>query len=298
MLKNLFVRALPLLIPGSAFAQALTGSVVDSATRAPLAGVAVLLTSATDSSARQAVITDSAGRFTVPPVAPGRYAMAVRRLGFLPVQRMIDVGGRATTAVEIAMSRVPTLLDTVRAQSDRNRTTPGREFFARHYREGKGFFTSGAEIQLSRMNACDYFGGVPGLAITQTRMGFDSGETMIRCRDGRFVHGARRPTCFNTIVDRRQGTVMLDSGVMMFTQKASGTRYIRIEDVKGIEIYRTRTELPSGDDDFSLLPDQPAGAAVRPQTATQRLNAPPGVPHVRLATMKCGTMLIWTKATW
>lgn len=286
-----------LMMPSVLSAQGVAGSVVEAVTGAPLPGVAVLVVSATDSSTRQAIITDTAGRFAISPLAPGRYSVALRRLGFLPVTQDVDITAGVTRRLDVTMSRVPTLLDTIRAQSTRN-VTPGREFFARHYREGKGFFTSGAEIMLSRMSSCDYFGGVPGLAMSNTRMSPYSGETMIRCRDGRFVHGARRPTCFNTIVDRRQGTVVLDSGVVIFTQKSYGPRYIKLEDVKGVEIYRTRTELPSGDDDFSLLPLQLPEATVRSQMPAARLNGPGGVAHVRLATMKCGTLLIWTKATW
>jgi hypothetical protein len=64
--------------------------------------------------------TDAAGRYTL-RFAPdsGRYRLVVRRVGYVQTTRLLTVTPRETLTVELTLARLPTALDTVRAEAPR-----------------------------------------------------------------------------------------------------------------------------------------------------------------------------------
>lgn len=54
--------------------------------------------------------TDSRGRIVVASLAPGEYSVAVRRLGFVPVNRSLTVTAGGTTAFTVSLDQVPQTL--------------------------------------------------------------------------------------------------------------------------------------------------------------------------------------------
>src|ERR1051325_9732740 len=65
---------------------AISGTITDLYTAAPLAGVTLRVSATTLGSA-----TDSAGRYTVSNVAPGTHRLRARRLGYAPADTTLGV---------------------------------------------------------------------------------------------------------------------------------------------------------------------------------------------------------------
>lgn len=86
------------------------GRVVVRGTVTGLAGVSVAL------SARLHELTDSGGSFSFPEVAPGRYTLTVRSIGYAPVDMPLEVSGDTTVVVELDVAPVP--IDTLRARAE------------------------------------------------------------------------------------------------------------------------------------------------------------------------------------
>lgn len=76
-----------------AFAQtySVEGVLVDSATRQPLIGVNVALTSFRDSTAKHYAATNVDGKFSLKDIAPGGYKLVTSYIGYLPMQKTVRV---------------------------------------------------------------------------------------------------------------------------------------------------------------------------------------------------------------
>lgn len=320
-------RAIPIglalglaLIARPVSAQVVVGSVIDSASRGPLPSVTILLVDVADSTNRRAAVTDSSGSFRLVAPRPGQYSIYVRRLGYLPLgapPRNLVEG--QTRSIRFEMTRMPVMLDTIRTVTEHrgifwSRQTRGLEWFTRHYREGKGFFTSGTEIILSRLNACDYFGQIPGLALSY--IGPQRGESALRCQDGRYVVTKQRPSCFRTILDRKWSLAAIDSTTMLvrtieeemmaeqlrYSNEFMGAnaadtlgRSFPVAQIAGIEVFRNRSELPK---DFSIPPDMGPPAQQRAQLPGQQLQSGAPVAMTYEASMQCAYVLLWTRSFW
>ncbi len=93
---------------------AIRGRVVDAASKAPLAGVAVDVTASGSTVELARATTSDNGVFDVPGLKPGRYHVHIRRLGFTPWDRpsvvvassSVDVGTVALTAAALELQSV------------------------------------------------------------------------------------------------------------------------------------------------------------------------------------------------
>jgi len=113
------------LIAPAAQAQLVVGRVVDSATTMPIPG-AVVQAVALDGSVRGRVLTDAQGAFALRLADTNTVQLRVQRIGFRP--RVIARAAASGGSWEIALTRIPALLDPVRvvaAQCRRQgRTSP------------------------------------------------------------------------------------------------------------------------------------------------------------------------------
>ena len=80
----------------------LAGRVVDRVTRTPIAGVRL---SWRDSSA--GATTDSAGAFLLDSIRPGRSALTVRRLGYVPRVDTLEIARAEYVVVDIPLDAAP-----------------------------------------------------------------------------------------------------------------------------------------------------------------------------------------------
>ena len=151
--------------------------------------------------------------------------------------------------------------------------TAGQVWFAQHYRKGKGFFTSGLEIELSRLDACNYFGKISGFHLATVISGRVGG---IPCIDRhfettRYIVPDRPVTCVRTYVDRRAPLVGIDSAFFAAPGFSTKDRKggIPLAAVKGVEVYANPAEIP-----HDLSYPMPADAR------------------------RCALILIWTNLYW
>lgn len=75
--------------------------------------------------------TDSRGRLILQSLAPGTYNVTVRRLGFTPVSRSVNVSPDAPTALRVRMERLPQVLSRLRVMAAAVCTNPGAPDAAR-----------------------------------------------------------------------------------------------------------------------------------------------------------------------
>jgi hypothetical protein len=300
--------ALLVAAPAALAAQTVSGTVLDAATKRPIPGVTVTVRSSRDSVTLRAGVSDTAGRFRlVLPIADTVF-VTVRRIGLEPVEtppRAVDLG--VERQFTFNMSPSPIMLDTVRTEITKAMTglwyklTSGQEWFARHYRDGKGFFTSGTEVKLSGLHPCDYFAGLPGLDMGSAIV---RGVQAISCFEGgtqttpvRFVMAERHANCIEAYVDRRFHLVAAANqqlGVMMPGYET--IRWISLSSIEGIEVFTRYEDRPR---DFSFV------QSPRPQTVDSRSGWIP-VPGTAAAPSRgtggtperCVLILVWTSQLW
>jgi hypothetical protein len=106
-------------------AQLLLGRVVDSATTMPIPG-AVVQAMATDGNVIARALTDARGAFALRLMDTATVQLRVQRIGFRP--RVINRSPTGATSLDIALTRIPAMLDPVRVVSAqcrrRGRTSP------------------------------------------------------------------------------------------------------------------------------------------------------------------------------
>lgn len=151
----------------------LRGRVIDSLTRAPIAGALVEV-----SQTQLHQISDSAGRFAFSSVPHGDHAISVRHLGYLAERQPLSVG-RDTIEQQIALRRLPVELRQVLI-SGRPVTFPRyfEEAYARVAR-GRGVFFTREDIE--ELNVDDYqslLNRIPSVSAN------DRGVTFNRCQAG------------------------------------------------------------------------------------------------------------------
>jgi iron complex outermembrane receptor protein len=93
----------------------LSGAVTDSASRQPVEGVSVLV-----AETRLGAVTDSSGRYRLIGSLPAVVSVTLRRIGYLPVTRRIDLS-RGVAVLDVALVSRPAAIEgiTVRADSAR-----------------------------------------------------------------------------------------------------------------------------------------------------------------------------------
>jgi hypothetical protein len=98
--------------PGQVMAERVVGSisgfVLDSTTRQPVAYASVLI-----EETRQGTTVGPDGRYTITGVAAGEYRVTARRLGYVPKTRPVTVADGQVTTLDFALNQPPTKLDEV-----------------------------------------------------------------------------------------------------------------------------------------------------------------------------------------
>lgn len=128
----------------------------------PLVGARVQVEGTT-----RATTTRASGEFTLDSLPPGTQSVAVRLLGYAPVEEAVDLASDEARSVTIQLEDFVPTLEAVRvtAQRERNLDAIG---FARRKRFGSGFFMDGE--QLKARNALffsDVLRSAPGIRIVQ-----------------------------------------------------------------------------------------------------------------------------------
>lgn len=111
-----------LVLPMPARAQRLTGTIRDSLSRAPIPGAVIILSDGADRPISRA-IADERGLYSI-AAPPTVQRLHLRRIGFRPVDRILSSSPDVGRPLDLSMSRLRILLDTVRTTTT---SCPGRE---------------------------------------------------------------------------------------------------------------------------------------------------------------------------
>jgi hypothetical protein len=90
------------------------------------------------------IATGANGRFRIVALTPGRYILAIHRVGYAPISSALQVGGDDTLRLSFAMERATRTLDTVSVST--SRLVSRLAEFEQRRRLGQGDFMSQDEI--------------------------------------------------------------------------------------------------------------------------------------------------------
>ncbi len=134
-----------MLLPAAAFAQRDTTAVVRG-TVTDSAGRAIESVELSAINVGRVVRTDSAGRFVITGLFPGRNPLLVRRLGWKAIDTTVVVAVRAPLRLHLVMTRLAQGLETVHIVSQDDCPDRTLEGFECRRRAGIGAFRDSAEI--------------------------------------------------------------------------------------------------------------------------------------------------------
>jgi len=294
-------------------AQTVMGVVRDSGTQRPLAGAAVLLTTASDSTLICSAATRADGRFRC-PVPPGvALNITARHAGYVPVTSpvappalgdSIDLSIRLATAVAI--------LDTVRtkdtvATKGIFTVTPGRVVFQQHMELGKGHFISGFDVARSGLLLSEYLSHLDSLQLVSNA---GAGIPVLPAGKGKFLTSTVRGHClYGRINYWNIGPLLLQR------QRTNIDQLLTLDEVIGVEVYLNYHDVPAEwrMDAFAKgvyvfpCPNQPGGnwfwlgdiglPAYKPGRCVPNPGGgPPEVPSTQPPA--CPFIQIWTRLSW
>jgi hypothetical protein len=210
----------------------LRGRILDSLTRAPIAGVSIEI-----SERNLHQITDSGGHFRVVALPPGQYVIHARRFGYHEAFDTVQIQQGDSTEREFVLRRVTQELRKV-VISGRAVTFP--RFFEAAYKRasgGRGSFFTREDIE--QLNANDYqtlLNRIAGVSANER------GVTFQRCQSGLEVLG--RPGSKPKVQVWLDGhRVTLDSGDGAGVYAA--LRTVNLKSIQIMEIYTGVSNIPA-----------------------------------------------------
>lgn len=257
-----------------AAAQMIHGRLLQEGTLVPLSGATVQLLDAQGAELNRVVTTNEAGTFAM-RVAPGRYTLRIRRIGFTPlVTPVISLQADEVFEGTYRVSPATIRLATERITAKRNLEL-GRDSFSRRKELGKGVFLTRTQLQDKDQREFSYLlrdvDGIrvePNGKVTSTEgwrcLYFMVNKVMVSSVPG----GVPGSTTWPTLED------LIPTG----------------HDVMAIEVYREFAEVPP---EFRIdaWPGETAGQRALPSRGTvSRSDARQSRP--------CGLVAVWTRAAW
>ena len=197
----------------------LRGVVVDSATRAPVAGADVSVPAL-----RQLTRTDEQGKFTLDELPAGQIELAVRRVGYEPQRETIIATGGARDSVLIVLVAQPVALSGVAVSATARRQREGVLGFYDRRSRGVGAFVTREDLEARHARVPTDALNMPGVSVLHTRYG-----TAVRFT----TRSTMRRDC--------PPTLWIDG------QRASGMELdeIPVNDIEGIELYHGPSVTPA-----------------------------------------------------
>ena len=226
----LFLRSMSIATPGAvvrtsapdADTQRASGTVVSGTARltgrvlnrsgAPLVGARVQL-----AGTPRATSTRGGGEFALDSLPPGTQSVAVRLLGYAPVEKAVDLSSASPSSVTIMLEDFVPVLETVRVSAQRDRALDDVGF-TRRKRTGLGFYMDPDDLKgRDAQHFSDILRSAPGLRVSQ--------------HNGRqYLQSARNPT---------GGCVVIYIDGTMWQQMEPGDidDFVKPHEVAAIEVY-------------------------------------------------------------
>ena len=220
------------------------GVVVDDATDRPIAGATVEI-----EALKLAFVTDSTGIFRIPLIPPGRYIVAVRRLGFSPLTSVVNFVANDTLEFDFALVKQVTQLPEVAVSTPAAVAPKLREFEERRL-AGFGRFLTPAQLEKDKdRRLSEVIARLPGLRIMRgwgnygwiaSSVGSGAIQRRFALSPMDIARGADPKQCYAAVM--LDGNIIYSgrSGEMLFDVNSLGT-----STVAGIEYYRDAASTPS-----------------------------------------------------
>jgi TonB-linked SusC/RagA family outer membrane protein len=218
----------------------ITGQVIDSATRQPIAGVNVIV-----EGTRLGTITRDDGTFTIGGVPAGPHTIRARRIGYASVPMVVNVSDGATVSVAFALEKRAAILDQVIVVGY---TTQRQSTIS-----GAVSTLNAADVESRRVPdvAQALQGQVPGLQVTQST-GAPGEEIRIRIR-GEGTIGNNSPLFIVDGVPSRDISFLNPSDIQTYTflKEASSASIYGSRASAGVIVITTKSGLP-GKSNFDI----------------------------------------------
>jgi outer membrane receptor protein involved in Fe transport len=207
---------------GAQQARGVVAGVVSDSTGRPVFGAAV---DVVDTDIR--AMTNTAGRYVLPGVWPGRTAVRVRRVGFAPEVSNVTVTTEDTTRADFTLGTVAALPTTqVSAEANRGKMA---EFNERRSR-GVGLFVTRDEIERRRpASMSEMLRNLPGVTVSQ-----------------RLAGGAQPVHMDRSAVSSKSGVCRVQLYVDGLPYPEGNVDDFPPETVEGVEVFRGASEIPAG----------------------------------------------------
>ena len=179
------------------------------------------------------VLTGRNGRFHLDSLSAGQHVLEVRLLGYLAIQRPVEIEAGGTLDVQVVLMSAPIPLKAVEVQAERA-LLPAMRRFEERRAHGNGHYMNRQEIErLQPRVITDVLRRVPGVQIQPVNGPFGANE-MVRMARTTGVMGAR--TC--PVLFYLNGTPFPVTGDFSINQ------YVAPEDVIAIEVYAGMSQIP------------------------------------------------------
>jgi hypothetical protein len=215
------VAVLVLPSPGLLAAQvSLAGVVRHGGTRAPMAGVEVLV-EGTD----RRVLTGRDGRYLMDRLPAGRRTVVIRLIGYLPVHAEVFLSAGDTTRLDVAMVPSAVVLRDIDVTGRSMRGVGmGREAFEERRNRGFGIFIDSTVLRrYEHRDLGDIVRGNPGISISSRQRGGGyiilAGRGALRCPVQMYLDGVALP-------------------------RGESTRIVPVSNLEAVEVYRSSLEAP------------------------------------------------------
>jgi TonB-linked SusC/RagA family outer membrane protein len=219
---------LALASPAMALAQgSIHGRVTDATTGTPLSAAQISVVGT-----RLGGLTDESGSYTITGVPSGPHSVLVRRIGYGPTTRQIDVGASATATLDVALSPASTSLERV--------VVTGTATPTQVRALGTSVASVGpAEIAQSRAQSVDQAlqGKVAGAQITQNSGAPGGGGISVRLRGtSSLISGSEPLYIVDGVIIDNSSDQLVDLGARSNVQNRLAD--IAPEDIERVEIIR------------------------------------------------------------
>jgi Carboxypeptidase regulatory-like domain/TonB-dependent Receptor Plug Domain len=222
---------------------ALSGRVVDDRTNQPVAGVEVSIPVIA-----RTVMTDSSGVFAMRELAPMRYEVLLRKIGFQPTSATITV--TATDGTEQVLRLVPAATELSKVLVVSSAANRRLASFEEHRRSAMGgSFLTAEDLEkekgralvdvLQRVGGADIVRIGSGSAYFATRRGYDSFMNMPSVSAGDRMRGAPPGLCYAAVVLNNVFVYRGQNGDELFDLNT-----LAPTDILAIEIYKGGATMP------------------------------------------------------
>lgn len=220
------------------------GLVIDDANDRPIAGATVEI-----EALKLSYVTDSSGIFRISLIPPGRYIVAVRRLGFSPLTSVVNFVANDTLEFDFALVKQVTALPEVAVTAPAPVAPKLREFEERR-RAGFGRFLTPAELDKDKdRRLSEVIAKLPGPRIMRgsgnygwiaSSVGSGAIQRRFALSPMDIARGADPKQCYAAVMLDGNIVYAGRSGEMLFDVNLLGTNTIA-----AIEYYRDAASTPS-----------------------------------------------------